>query len=499
LITFIFYGAPFACRIYNIAFPLFLRDIVITLATRFKSDSISRMVIQTQPSPKPANAKLEAMLKGPIFITLLSLAWPNLVMMLAQSSTGFIEAWFLSKLGIDALAGAALVLPILMLMQSMSQGAMGGGISSAVARALGAGQPAQANSLALHALVLNTALGIICSTILIIFSTPLFELMGAKDASLVAALAYANIAFPSLVLMWIMNALASVIRGSGNMFTPGIVISGGAVLLIPISPLLIFGWGPFPAFGIAGAGWALVLYYASGTAVLLWYVLSGRNLARLEKGSLSWPPMRNILAVGGLATLNPLLTNGLIASTTAVVGAYLGTAALAGYGTAARLEYLIFPVAFGIGAPLVAMVASNLGANQPERALRIALTGGAMSFVVAEIIGLAAAIWPHSWMKLFGDDPHMIEAGVSYLRVVGPFFGFFGMGFTLYFAAQGARKLAWPLASGVLRLIIAVLGGWAILHITGSLSWFFAASALAMTLYGGVILVTTNPRIWFSQ
>ncbi len=457
------------------------------------------MVIQSTTSPQPANARLEAMLKGPIFITLLSLAWPNLVMMLAQSSTGFIEAWFLSKLGIDALAGAALVLPILMLMQSMSQGAMGGGISSAVARALGSGNYTQANSLALHAVVLNSALGILCSTLLIFFRTPLFELMGAKDESLTAALAYANIAFPGLILMWIMNALASVIRGSGNMFTPGIVISGGAILLIPISPLLIFGWGPFPALGIAGAGWALVVYYASGTTILLWYVVSGRNLARLQKGSLSWPPMRNILAVGGLATLNPLLTNGLIASTTALVGAYLGTAALAGYGTAARLEYLIFPVAFGIGAPLVAMVASNLGANQPERALRIALTGGAMAFIVAELIGLAAAIWPYSWMRLFGNDPEMIEVGVSYLRVVGPFFGFFGMGFTLYFAAQGARTLFWPLASGVLRLIVAVLGGWTILHLTESLNWFFAASALAMALYGGVILITTTPRIWFRR
>lgn len=439
------------------------------------------------------------MLKGPIFITLLSLAWPNLVMMIAQSSTGFIEAWFLSKLGIDALAGAALVLPILMLMQSMSQGALGGGISSAVARALGAGQHDQANSLALHAVVLNTALGLICAVLLMIFSTPLFVLMGAKDESLAAALAYAYIAFPGLILMWIMNALASVIRGSGNMFTPGIVISGGAVLLVPLSPLLIFGWGPVPALGIAGAGWALVCYYGVGSLVLLWYVLSGRNLARLQRGPLSWTPMRNILAVGGLATLNPMLTNGLIASTTALVGAYLGTAALAGYGTAARLEYLIFPVAFGIGAPLVAMVASNLGANQPERALKIALTGGAMAFVVAEVIGIAAAIWPHSWMRLFGDDPEMIEAGVAYLRVVGPFFGFFGLGFTLYFAGQGARKLTWPLTSGVLRLVVAVLGGWLVLHFTGSLLWFFGASALAMGLYGGVILATTTSRVWFKH
>ena len=455
------------------------------------------MTIKTETPSKPANARLEAMLKGPIFLTLLTLAWPNLVMMIAQSSTGFIEAWFLSKLGIDALAGAALVLPILMLMQSMSQGAMGGGISSAVARALGAGQYAQANSLALHAVALNTMLGIICSAILMLFSTPLFELMGAKDASLTAALTYAQIAFPGLILMWIMNALASIIRGSGNMFTPGIVISGGAILLVPISPILIFGWGPFPALGIAGAGWALVIYYGSGAAILFWYVVSGRNLARLQRGTLNWPPMRNILAVGGIASLNPLLTNGLIASTTALVGAYLGTAALAGYGTAARLEYFIFPVAFGIGAPLVAMVASNLGANQQERALKIALTGGAMAFVVAEIIGLAAAIWPYSWMRLFGDDPEMIEAGVAYLRVVGPFFGFFGMGFTLYFAAQGARKLFWPLASGILRLFVAILGGWLILHFTSSLVWFFAASAMAMALYGGAILATTTPRAWF--
>jgi len=437
------------------------------------------------------------MLRGPIFITLLALAWPNLIMMIAQSSTGLIEAWFLSKLGIDALAGAALVLPILMLMQSMSQGAMGGGISSAVARALGADKHREANSLAFHAVVLNTALGIICSVLLMAFSTPLFKLMGARDESLSAALAYANIAFPGLILMWIMNALASIIRGSGNMLTPGLVISGGAVLLVPISPIFIFGWGPFPALGIAGAGWALVTYYGCGAAILCWYVVSGRNLARLQSGKLRWAPMRDILAVGGFAALNPLLTNGLIASTTALVGAYVGTAALAGYGTAARLEYLIFPVAFGIGAPLVAMVASNLGANQPERAMKIALTGGAMAFVVAEIIGLAAAIWPYSWMRLFGDDPAMIEAGVSYLRVVGPFFGFFGMGFTLYFAAQGARRLAWPLGSGVMRLAIAVLGGWAILHFTASLPWFFVASSLAMTLYGVVILATTTPRVWF--
>lgn len=139
---------------------------------------------------KPRNARLEAMLSGPILATLLSLAWPNMLMMIAQSSTGFVETWFISKLGVDALAGAAVVLPIIMLMQSMSQGAMGGGISSAIARALGAKNNDLANDLVLHAVALNALLGIVSSALLLVFRRKLFELMGVRDEALTAAKKY---------------------------------------------------------------------------------------------------------------------------------------------------------------------------------------------------------------------------------------------------------------------------------------------------------------------
>ena len=444
----------------------------------------------------PANKRLEAMLSGPIVATVFKLAWPNMIMMAAQSSTGIIETWFLSRLGVGTLAGAALVLPILMLMQSMSQGAMGGGISSAIARALGAKDQALANKLALHAVALNAGLGLLSSLLLFIFRKPLFEFMGAQDEVLEAAMSYSAVAFIAMALMWVMNALASAIRGSGNMLVPAAINLGGALLLVPISPCLIFGWGPFPALGIVGAGWALVLYYSLGTMVFFWYCVSGRNLARLELGSLQWTPMRNILMVGGVAMLNPLLTNGVIASSTALIGAFAGTAALAGYGAAARLEYMLFPIAFGIGAPLVAMVASNLGAKQPARALRIALAGGTMSFCIAEVFGLLIACWPEAWLALFGNEPAMIETGSSFLRIVGPFFGFFSLGFSLYFAAQGARRLAWPLAAGILRLAIVMLGGWLVLNQTGSIQWFFAVCAFAMFCYGSIIFFTTARSAW---
>ena len=243
-----------------------------------------------------------------------------------------------------------------------------------------------------------------------------------------------------------MNGLASVIRGTGNMLIPAVAIGGGVLVLIPLSPLLIFGVGPFPRLGVAGGGAALVLYYLGGTLFFAWFILSGRNAARFRWVRLRWALFREILRVGALAALTSLQTNLTIAITTSLVGRWFGPAEIAGFGTGARLEYLIMPLVFGIGGTLVAMVGMNVGAGQERRALRIAFTGGAAAFVITESIGLAAAIWPESWLRLFDTDPAMLASGSTYLRIVGPFYGFYGLGFALYFVAQGAGRLLWAIA-----------------------------------------------------
>nr|WP_315594533.1 MATE family efflux transporter [uncultured Cupriavidus sp.] len=447
-------------------------------------------------SLRGAPPRLRAMLEAPIIPTLGRMSWPNMLMMLAQSSTGLIETWFLAKLGTDVLAGVAVVLPVLMLMQNMSQGAMGGGISSAVARALGAHNEALVGQLARHALAINVMIGAVFSLLLFFGARPMFALLGAQGASLDAACTYGRVLFAALPLMWAMNALASVIRGTGNMSMPGMVICIGALLMIPLSPCLIFGLGPLPRLGVAGGAWALVVYYAAGALVLGWYCLSGRCTARLAMGPLHWAPMRSIFVVGGLACLNPVLTNALIALTTAQVGYHGGTAALAGYATAARLEYLLIPIAFGLGAPMVALVGANIGAGQYERARRIAITGGCMAFVLAELVGLGAAIWPEAWLRLFGTDAQLLETGSLYLRVVGPAYGFFALGFSLYFASQGAGRLKWPLVAGALRLALFAGGGAMALAMGASMAQYFALGALAMFLYGSVVLWSIAKGGW---
>ena len=227
------------------------------------------------------------------------------------------------------------------------------------------------------------------------FGRPIYRALGGEGGELEAALAYSNVVFAGNVLLWMMNGFASVIRGTGNMLVPALVICVGVVVLVPLSPLLIFGIGPFPALGIAGGGVALLLFYAAGTAVLAWYILSGRNLARLRPSRLRWPLFRDILGVGAVASVTSVQTNVIIALATALVATAAGAAAVAGYGTGARLEYLLVPLVFGLGAPLVAMVGTNIGAGQRERALRIAMVGGAIAFAITEAIGIAAALWPH--------------------------------------------------------------------------------------------------------
>lgn len=443
------------------------------------------------------NPRTRLLLEGRILPTLLRLAWPNVLVMLAQASVGLIETFWVSRLGTDALAGMALVFPVYMMMQMLSAGAVGGGIASAVARALGGRRQDDADALVLHAIVVNLVIGLAFSVLVIGFGRPLYAALGGEGASLEAALLYSDVVFAGNALLWLMNAFASVIRGTGNMMLPSVAVCLGVVLLVPLSPLLILGLGPVPAMGMAGAGLAVVLTTALTAAVLGWYLFAGRSVVRPRIVPLRWPFFADILRVGGVGAVSTVQTTLTVALTTALVGIAAGPEGIAGYGTGSRLEYLLVPLVFGLGAPLVALVGTNIGAGHRDRALRIALTGGAVAFLLCEAVGLAAATWPRAWLGLFGDDPAMLETGAAYLRIVGPAYGFFGLGLSLYFASQGAGRLSWPLLGGFLRLVIAVGGGWLALHLTGSLAWVFAALAFALVVYGVVVAGAIAAGAWF--
>ncbi len=446
------------------------------------------------------DAKTRLLLEGPIGTTLFRLAMPNIAVMVAQAFVGLIETYFIAELGTDALAGIAIVFPVFMLFQMVSAGAMGGGILSAVARALGAGREDEADLLAWHAVALAIGLGLLTTLVMLPAGPSLYGLMGGREASLAAAIVYANLVFGGAILLWLFNSLAAVIRGTGNMFLPAVVVLGGVVVLIPLSPLLIFGLGPLPRLGIIGGATAVLIYYAVGSAIFAFYIWSGRGILHpaLKVPALSAAKLRDILRVGAPASIVATTTNVTIGTATAFIGIY-GPQAVAGYGTGARLEYLLVPLVFGLGAPLAAMVGTAVGAGAFKRAVKAAWTGAIISGVLTEAIGLAAALKPQVWLDLYGTDPTMLEFGTRYLQIVGPLYGFFGFGLALYFAAQGTGRLLWPLAAGIARLVVAAGGGFVATRLGLGPLGIYIALAIGMILFWGINTFAVFSGAWLSH
>ena len=445
------------------------------------------------PALSPRTARL---LEAPIVPTLVSLAAPNAAVTLLQSGVSILDAYFVARLGADAIAGVSLVFPVVMLMQTMSSGGMGGGVSSAVARALGAGRRRDADALVTHALLIALVFGIVFTAAVLLGGPALYRAMGGRAATLEAALAYSNLLFAGAIAAWTFNTLANVVRGTGHMSLAAGLVLGTSLLQLALSPTLINGWGPFPRLGVRGAALALVVALTAGSTVVLGYLASGRGLVRLGVVRLRTELFREILRVGLPGALNTVLTNSTVLLLTGIVGQF-GTYALAGYGIGARLEYLQIPLVFGMGAALVAMVGTNVGAGRPRRAERVAWTGAALAAAATGLTGVWGALFPHAWLGLFTGEPEILATGAAYLRIVGPVYAFFGIGLALYFASQGAGRLGWPLTASIVRLVVAVGGGWLGGRLLGGgVTMVFVAMAVSLVLLGGINVAALAGGAW---
>jgi putative MATE family efflux protein len=392
-------------------------------------------------------------------------------------------------------------MPLYMLMQMMSAGAMGGGISSAVARALGAGRREEAEALALHALAIALVLGLAFTLAALLGGPQLYRRLGGTGEPLAAALAYSNIIFGAAILPWLMNSLASVLRGTGNMAVSAGALIAAALGSIMLAPPLMFGIGPLPALGIAGAAVALAICWGLTAGYFAWYLLTGRGGLTLRLTSIRLNPHRliEILRVGLPAVIHAGLVNLSVIAMTGYVGRF-GTAELAGYGLGARLEYLQIPIVFGFGVALVAMIGANVGAGKLARARRIALTGGLLGCAMTGAVGAVVAVAPELWTALFSDDPAVRAAGALYLQRAGLAYGFLGLGMTLYFASQGAGNMLWPLTAGATRLAVLAGGGFVAIEVMeGTLESLFLVVAAGLVLFGlinlaGALAIFRVPR-----
>lgn len=442
--------------------------------------------------------RTQQMLHAPLLPILFRLATPNVIGLFATTVVIGYDGFILGLLGAHALAAIALVFPLSMLMLQMSAGGIGGAATAAVARALGAGRGDEASRLAQHALLIAALMAALFTVVLVGGGRAVYAAMGGHGPALADALAYSNMLFSGAIVIWWTNVLASIVRGAGNMVLPSLLMLLTAAVHLLLCPLLVFGWGPVQGLGVVGAAVSTLTSNGLAAVVMLVYLVRRDGAVRLLRmpWRLRTDLLGAILRVGVPASLSPVISNGSIAVATAVVGSY-GVTALAGFGVAARLEYILVPIAFGFGTALTALVATNMGAGQAGRALRITWLGGAIVAAITGTIGLVAAVVPALWMNLFTTDAAVRAYGATYLHIVGGCYGLFGFGLALFFASQGAGRMFWPLAASTARLVVVAVGGWICVKVLQAPApAFFAVVAFSLAVYAATIAAAIRLGGW---
>ncbi|ARU06087.1 MATE family efflux transporter [Comamonas serinivorans] len=464
--------------------------------------------VVAEPSAAPAAPAQPATLSGnplldaPIFPTLTRLAIPNTVALVMAVLVAIAETFYVGRLGTVPLAAMALVFPFVMLMGMLSNGAMGSGVSSAISRAFGSGDREKAAVLAVHAAAIGGGLGLIYTLVFVVGGATFYRALGGTGEVLAAATHYGQILFAGAVLVWLCNTLASVVRGTGNMRLPSIVLMAASAVQIVVGGVLALGLGPVPRWGMTGVAIGNIVAMALADLAFVAYLLWGQDKLRLPRGGvrLSWPMFRDILRVGAIACLSPLQTSLSALLFTGMV-ARLGPDALAGYGIGQRLEFLLIPIAFGIGMAAVPMVGMAMGAGQAARARRVAWTGAAMAAVLLGVIGVLVLIWPHLWSGIFTQSGAVQAVANQYLRTVGPGFALFGFGLVLYFSSLGAGPghLMGVVLANTARLVFVAVGGWWLLHTgRGSAENLFVLALASMLVFGAATAVAVKLTPWRS-
>ena len=438
------------------------------------------------------------MLTAPPISLLVTMSAPNSLAFLIQASVSIAEIWFIGRLGSLSLAAITLVFPLLMLTQTLSGGAMGGAVASAVARALGAGDLARAENLIWHAIALAGAGSLLLFALFLLVGDRFLGFMGGSGEILEQAVGYSFILFSGGFCLWLVGVVSAIFRGMGNMRFPAAMMALSAILQIPLSGAMILGAFGFEGLGITGAAMSAISSALLLSVIMLLHLASDGGTIRLRLSALRFRKelFDDILGVALPGSISPVLTVLTIVLLTTFVGRF-GEEALAGYGIGSRIEFLIIPLVFGIGAAMTSLVGIGVGAGDLQRAETIGWVGGFGAALVAGMIGLVLALFPNTWIPYFTSDPVVYDAARSFIQIVGPCFSFYGLGLALFFGSQGANAMRWPVIALCLRCAVAIGGAITLMsHTDLALQSVFYAAAASMLVYGATMMGALKLGAW---
>lgn len=356
--------------------------------------------------------------QGSISKTLFSLAGPMMLGIVAMVSVSIIDTYFVGKLGTQELTALSFTFPVAMAVTSIAIG-LGAGAASVVSRAIGADNIKDAKRLTTDAFVLAMFIVVFIAVLGFLFVEPLFALLGADDEVLSLIVRYMSIWFIGLPFLVIPMIANSVLRALGDAFWPSIIMIGSSFVNMAVTPLLIFGWGPIPAFDIEGAAYG-TLFAQVITTLFAVYLVIGREhmflwaLPPLQELKNSW---QRVLSVGIPASLGNAVNPVGMTIVTAILAGY-GDITVAAFGVAGRIESLVAIPMLALSSAIGPVAGQSWGRGNVQRVIDALKQSYWACFLWSLVLAVVLWVFAEPIVRLFTNEEAVSSQASVYLMIV---------------------------------------------------------------------------------
>ena len=358
------------------------------------------------------------MTAGSVRARLFEMSWPMVIGIAATMSVPIADSYFLGQLGSQELAAISYTAPVVLTLMSLAIG-LGSGTASVVSRAVGEGDGDKVKRVATDSVLLSLFVVTLLAIAGWLLVRPLFGLLGASGETLDLVVTYMEIWFVGLPPLAIMMVASNLLRANGDAKSVSVIMIGAAALNLALDPLLIFGWGPVPQLGIAGAAWATLISRTLMILAAAWLIVVRDRLVTTTLPD--WPTLwRSWREVGRIALPSSLgnATNPIgITVVTGLLAGY-GDDVVAGFGTATRIESFVAIPMLAMSSAIGPIAGQNFGAGERGRVRAAHRTSYAFSLGYA--LAAAAILWfaAPAIAALFTEDGRIVEVITLYLRIV---------------------------------------------------------------------------------
>ncbi|MBI2851004.1 MAG: MATE family efflux transporter [Chloroflexi bacterium] len=430
--------------------------------------------------------------KGSITGNLVSLGWPMMVSGSLNMLGPTIDMIWVGKLGAASIAGVGVSGMIVMLVNSAMMG-LYQGLRAIIARAIGAGNPEEANHVAQQALIISLVYSAVMAAIGIFFARPILLLMGVGPDVVDEGVPYLRINFIGMISMSLRMVTEATMQASGDAQKPMWVAIFFRAFHVVLSPVLIFGLLVFPRLGVTGAAVTNVFSQGLGAAIGMWFLFSGRSRLRLTMknfqldGKMIWRIIKIGLPasiMGMERTFGNLILIRFMAP--------FGTLGVAGHTLNQRVEFLANVPAMGMGQAAGVLAGQNLGAGQPERAVKTGWQSAGLLSVLMTILAGAILLWAEYIIRIFSPDPKLIEMAAAFIRIAASGYLLMGLVSSFQQCISGAGDTLVPMAVTLVNMWVVQIplayflpqvGGLGVYGVRWAMVAGSVSAAIAYTIY----------------